>query len=72
MYYARFNFAAPLRVKIRLIIKDKENKTAIKDVREQSVYMGEIPLMTDNGTFIINGTERVIVSQLHRSPWCFL
>lgn len=64
-------FAAPLRVKIRLVIKDKENKTAIKDVREQSVYMGEIPLMTDNGTFIINGTERVIVSQLHRSPGVF-
>ena len=64
-------FAAPLRAKIRLVIKDKENKTAIKDVREQSVYMGEIPLMTDNGTFIINGTERVIVSQLHRSPGVF-
>ncbi|MDO4895668.1 DNA-directed RNA polymerase subunit beta [Moraxella sp.] len=64
-------FAAPLRVKIRLVIRDKENKTAIKDVREQSVYMGEIPLMTDNGTFIINGTERVIVSQLHRSPGVF-
>ncbi len=64
-------FAAPLRVKIRLVIKDKENKTAIKDIREQSVYMGEIPLMTDNGTFIINGTERVIVSQLHRSPGVF-
>lgn len=64
-------FAAPLRVKIRLVIKDKENKTTIKDVREQSVYMGEIPLMTDNGTFIINGTERVIVSQLHRSPGVF-
>lgn len=64
-------FAVPLRVKIRLVIKDKENKTAIKDVREQSVYMGEIPLMTDNGTFIINGTERVIVSQLHRSPGVF-
>ena len=64
-------FAAPLRVKIRLVIKDKDNKTSIKDVREQSVYMGEIPLMTDNGTFIINGTERVIVSQLHRSPGVF-
>lgn len=64
-------FAAPLRVKIRLVIKDKDNKTAIKDIREQSVYMGEIPLMTDNGTFIINGTERVIVSQLHRSPGVF-
>ncbi len=69
-------FAAPLRVKIRLILKDKDHKdknskAAIKDVREQTVYMGEIPLMTDNGTFIINGTERVIVSQLHRSPGVF-
>jgi len=69
-------FAAPMRVKIRLIIKDKDSKdkdskAAIKDIREQSVYMGEIPLMTDNGTFIINGTERVIVSQLHRSPGVF-
>lgn len=69
-------FAAPLRVKIRLIIKDKDGKDKnakanIKDVREQSVFMGEIPLMTQNGTFIINGTERVIVSQLHRSPGVF-
>ncbi len=69
-------FAAPLRVKIRLVIKDKDSKdkaskSAIKDIREQTVYMGEIPLMTDNGTFIINGTERVIVSQLHRSPGVF-
>ncbi len=65
-------YAAPLRVRIRLIIKDKESKTgAIKDVREQEVYMGEMPLMTDNGTFVINGTERVIVSQLHRSPGVF-
>ncbi|WP_288999988.1 DNA-directed RNA polymerase subunit beta [uncultured Psychrobacter sp.] len=69
-------FAAPIRVKIRLIIKDKDSKdkdskAAIKDIREQSVYMGEMPLMTDNGTFIINGTERVIVSQLHRSPGVF-
>lgn len=69
-------FAAPMRVKIRLIIKDKDSKdkdskAAIKDIREQSVYMGEIPLMTANGTFIINGTERVIVSQLHRSPGVF-
>lgn len=69
-------FAAPMRVKIRLIIKDKDSKdkdskAAIKDIREQSVYMGEIPLMTQNGTFIINGTERVIVSQLHRSPGVF-
>jgi DNA-directed RNA polymerase subunit beta len=59
-------YAAPMRVKIRLIIKDRETKS-IKDVREQEVYMGEMPLMTDNGTFVINGTERVIVSQLHRS-----
>ncbi len=65
-------YAVPLRVKVRLIIYDKEssNKT-IKDIKEQEVYMGEIPLMTDNGTFIINGTERVIVSQLHRSPGVF-
>ena len=65
-------YAAPLRVKVRLIIFDKEssNKT-VKDVKEQEVYMGEIPLMTDNGTFVINGTERVVVSQLHRSPGVF-
>jgi DNA-directed RNA polymerase subunit beta len=65
-------YAAPLRVKVRLIIYDKEssNKT-IKDIKEQEVYMGEVPLMTDNGTFVINGTERVIVSQLHRSPGVF-
>ena len=63
-------YAAALRAKIRLIIKDKDTK-AIKDIREQDVYMGEIPLMTDNGTFVINGTERVIVSQLHRSPGVF-
>ena len=63
-------YAAPMRVKIRLIIKDRETKS-IKDVREQEVYMGEMPLMTDNGTFVINGTERVIVSQLHRSPGVF-
>ncbi|VUD51235.1 DNA-directed RNA polymerase subunit beta [Thalassocella blandensis] len=65
-------YAAPLRVKVRLIIYDKESSTkAIKDIKEQEVYMGEIPLMTDNGTFVINGTERVIVSQLHRSPGVF-
>ena len=65
-------YAAPLRVKVRLIIYDKEssNKT-VKDVKEQEVYMGEIPLMTNNGTFVINGTERVVVSQLHRSPGVF-
>jgi DNA-directed RNA polymerase subunit beta len=62
-------FSVPLRVRVRLLIYDKESTNkAIKDIREQEVYLGEIPLMTDNGTFIINGTERVIVSQLHRSP----
>ncbi len=67
-------FAAPLRVKLRLVIYDKEagaGANAIKDIREQEVYMGEIPLMTRNGTFVINGTERVIVSQMHRSPGVF-
>src|SRR5690606_18815081 len=62
----------PLRVKLLLIIFDKESSNkAIKDIKEQVVYMGEIPLMTENGTFIINGTGRVIVSQLHRSPGVF-
>ena len=62
-------FSVPLKVRVRLVIYDKESTNkAIKDIREQEVYLGEIPLMTDNGTFIINGTERVIVSQLHRSP----
>ena len=63
-------YAAPLRVTLRLVIYDKESKkkTTPKEVKEQEVYMGEMPLMTDNGTFVINGTERVIVSQLHRSP----
>jgi DNA-directed RNA polymerase subunit beta len=65
-------YSVALRVKVRLIIYDKDsaNKT-IKDIKEQEVYMGEIPLMTENGTFVINGTERVIVSQLHRSPGVF-
>ncbi|MGR8948694.1 MAG: DNA-directed RNA polymerase subunit beta [Gammaproteobacteria bacterium] len=65
-------YAASLRVMVRLVIYDKESSDkAIKDVREQEVYMGELPLMTENGTFVINGTERVIVSQLHRSPGVF-
>jgi DNA-directed RNA polymerase subunit beta len=67
-------YAAPLRVKVRLIVLDKEAagaKKPVKDVREQEVYLGELPLMTENGTFIVNGTERVIVSQLHRSPGVF-
>ncbi len=70
-------YAAPLRVKVRLVVFDKEapvgpnGKKPVKDVREQEVYLGEMPLMTDNGTFVVNGTERVIVSQLHRSPGVF-
>ncbi|MBL1274765.1 MAG: DNA-directed RNA polymerase subunit beta [Ectothiorhodospiraceae bacterium] len=67
-------YSAPLRVTVKLIIYDKDSKKnpkPIKEIREQEIYMGEIPLMTDNGTFVINGTERVIVSQLHRSPGVF-
>ncbi len=67
-------FAAPLRVMVRLVIYDKDapaGSKSIKEVKDQEIYMGELPLMTDNGTFIINGTERVIVSQLHRSPGVF-
>jgi DNA-directed RNA polymerase subunit beta len=67
-------FAAPLKVTIRLTLYDKDSETGqktIRDIKEQEVYFGEIPLMTEHGTFIINGTERVIVSQLHRSPGVF-
>ncbi len=65
-------FAAPLRAKVRLTIMDREaTKPTVKEVKEQEVYMGEIPLMTTSGSFVINGTERVIVSQLHRSPGVF-
>ncbi|HYN77870.1 MAG TPA: DNA-directed RNA polymerase subunit beta, partial [Lamprocystis sp. (in: g-proteobacteria)] len=67
-------FAAPLRVLLRLVIYDKEAPSGtkvVKELKEQEVYMGELPLMTENGTFIVNGTERVIVSQLHRSPGVF-
>ena len=67
-------YSAPLRVTVRLIIYDKDSKAnpkPVKDIKEQEVYMGELPLMTDTGTFIINGTERVIVNQLHRSPGVF-
>ena len=61
-----------MRVRVRLIIYDRESSArSIKDIKEQEVYMGEIPLMTENGTFVINGTERVVVSQLHRSPGVF-
>ncbi|CAK0781208.1 RNA polymerase subunit beta [Gammaproteobacteria bacterium] len=67
-------FAAPLRVRVRLVIYEKDapqGARIVKDIKEQEVYMGEMPLMTENGTFVVNGTERVIVSQLHRSPGVF-
>ncbi|MDH3428115.1 MAG: DNA-directed RNA polymerase subunit beta, partial [Gemmatimonadota bacterium] len=67
-------YAAPLRALLRLVVFEKDEATGtktVRDIKEQEVYMGEIPLMTDNGTFVINGTERVIVSQLHRSPGVF-
>ncbi len=67
-------FAAPLKVTLRLIVFDVDpdtNARSVKDIKEQDVYMGDMPLMTDNGTFIVNGTERVIVSQMHRSPGVF-
>src|ERR687883_185667 len=67
-------YSVPLKVKIRLTVFDKDPETgttSIRDIKEEEVFFGEIPLMTDNGTFIINGTERVIVSQLHRSPGVF-
>ena len=67
-------FAVPLKVTVRLVVWDKDDETdgkSVRDIKEQEVYFGDIPLMTENGTFIINGTERVIVSQLHRSPGVF-
>jgi len=67
-------YAAPLKIVVRLVVFDTERNTEpkpIRDIKEQEIYFGEIPLMTDNGTFIVNGTERVIVSQLHRSPGIF-
>ena len=67
-------FAAPLKVTLRLVVFDVEEDTgarSIRDIKEQDVYMGDMPLMTANGTFVINGTERVIVSQMHRSPGVF-
>ena len=68
-------YAVPLKVTIRLVVWNKDPETGVKtirDIKEQEVYFGDVPLMTDNGTFVINGTERVIVSQLHRSPGAFL
>ncbi|MBI5043669.1 MAG: DNA-directed RNA polymerase subunit beta [Nitrospirae bacterium] len=67
-------YAAPMKIKVRLILSEKDAESGakrVKDIKEQEVYLGEIPLMTDTGTFIINGTERVVVSQLHRSPGVF-
>ncbi|MDI7774588.1 DNA-directed RNA polymerase subunit beta [Asticcacaulis sp. EMRT-3] len=67
-------YAAPLKVKLRLIVFETDEETgarSVKDIKEQDVYMGDIPLMTDKGTFVVNGTERVIVSQMHRSPGVF-
>jgi len=65
-------YGVPLKAKIRLTIFDKEsNNKNVKEIKESEVYLGEIPLMTDNGSFVINGTQRVVVSQLHRSPGVF-
>ena len=67
-------YAAPLKVTLRLIVFDVDEDTgakSVKDIKEQDVYMGDMPLMTPNGTFVVNGTERVIVSQMHRSPGVF-
>ena len=67
-------FAAPLKVTLRLVVFDIDEETgsrSIRGIKEQDVYMGDMPLMTDHGTFIVNGTERVIVSQMHRSPGVF-
>ena len=67
-------YAAPLKVTLRLIVFDTDEDTgakSVKDIKEQDVFMGDMPLMTPNGTFVVNGTERVIVSQMHRSPGVF-
>ncbi|MEL0021139.1 MAG: DNA-directed RNA polymerase subunit beta, partial [Rickettsiales bacterium] len=67
-------YAAPLKVTLRLVVWDIDEDTgarSIRDIKEQDVYMGDMPLMTENGTFVVNGTERVIVSQMHRSPGVF-
>ncbi len=67
-------YAAPLKVTLRLVVFDVDEDTgarSVRDIKEQDVYMGDMPLMTDNGTFVVNGTERVIVSQMHRSPGVF-
>jgi DNA-directed RNA polymerase subunit beta len=71
---ARHDLCAPLKVTLRLIVFDVDEDTgakSVKDIKEQDVFMGDMPLMTPNGTFVVNGTERVIVSQMHRSPGVF-
>ena len=66
------SYSAPLRIVVRLVIYDRDtNFQEVKDVKEGEVFMGEVPLMTENGSFVINGTERVVVNQLHRSPGVF-
>ena len=67
-------YSAPLKVTLRLIVFDVDEETgarSVKDIKEQDVFMGDLPLMTPNGTFVVNGTERVVVSQMHRSPGVF-
>ncbi len=74
MHPARPDLRRALKVRLRLIVWDVDEDTgsrSVRDIKEQDVYMGDMPLMTDNGTFVINGTERVIVSQMHRSPGVF-
>ena len=64
-------FSAPLKVLMKLVICDKDDQEKVREIKEQEVFMGDIPLMTEKGSFVINGTERVVVSQLHRSPGVF-